>query len=90
MTHFHTVLHHRDSIEIKIAAGNAMGKSVSPYVFPGARWNGDFLNGACPGSRREATKAQHTFSAPTNKPYHPSIRYRSVRVIQIYRNTRKK
>ena len=40
-----------------IAAGNALGNSVPPYyIFPGQRWNPDFLNGACPGAAGEMSK----------------------------------
>ena len=40
-----------------IAAGNALGNSVPPYyVFPGQRWNPDFLSGACPGADGEMSK----------------------------------
>ena len=39
----------RSSNVTVIAAGNALGNSVPPYyIFPGQRWNPDFLNGACP------------------------------------------
>ena len=40
-----------------IAAGNALGNSVPPYyIFPGQRWNPDFLHGACPGAAGEMSK----------------------------------
>ena len=40
-----------------IAAGNALGNSVPPYyIFPGQRWNPDFLNGACPGAAGKMSK----------------------------------
>ena len=37
-----------------IAAGNAAGQSIPPYyVFPGMRWNEDFLKGSSTGSAVE-------------------------------------
>ncbi|XP_052268555.1 uncharacterized protein LOC127869937 [Dreissena polymorpha] len=48
----------RSSTVTIIAAGNAAGQSVPPYyVFPGQRWNDEFLNGACPGSAGEMSKS---------------------------------
>ena len=40
-----------------IAAGNVLGNSGPPYyVFPGQRWNPDFLSGACPDADGEMSK----------------------------------
>ncbi|XP_053372948.1 uncharacterized protein LOC123560642 [Mercenaria mercenaria] len=40
-----------------IASGIALGNSIPPYyVFPGQRWNPEFLNDACPGSAGEMSK----------------------------------
>ena len=40
-----------------IAAGNAAGQSIPPYyVFPGVRWNEDFLKGSPTGSAGEMSK----------------------------------
>jgi len=48
----------RSSTVTVIAAGNAAGQSVPPYyVFPGVRWNDDFMKGACPGSAGEMSKS---------------------------------
>ncbi|XP_060606285.1 uncharacterized protein LOC132758607 [Ruditapes philippinarum] len=47
----------RSSTITLIAAGNAFGQSIPPYyVFPGQRWNEDFLKGSCPGSAGEMSK----------------------------------
>ncbi|XP_060575299.1 uncharacterized protein LOC132732808 [Ruditapes philippinarum] len=47
----------RSSTITLIAAGNALGQSIPPYyVFPGQRWNEDFLKGSCPGSAGEMSK----------------------------------
>ena len=47
----------RSSTVTIIAAGNALGNSVPPYyVFPGQRWNEDFMKGACPGAAGEMSK----------------------------------
>ncbi|XP_053392052.1 uncharacterized protein LOC128554769 [Mercenaria mercenaria] len=47
----------RSSTVTIIAAGNALGSSIPPYyVFPGQRWNPEFLNGACPGADGEMSK----------------------------------
>ena len=48
----------RSSNVTVIAAGSAVGQSIPPYyVFPGQRWNNDFLNGSCPGSSGEMSKS---------------------------------
>ena len=40
------------------ASGNTLRNSVPPYfVFPGQRWNEEFLKGACPGSAGEMSKS---------------------------------
>ena len=40
-----------------IAAGNALGNSIPPYfIFPGHRWNDEFLNGAYIGADGEMSK----------------------------------
>jgi hypothetical protein len=47
-----------------IAAGNASGQSIPPYyIFPGQRWNEDFLKGACTGSAGEMSKTGWSNSA---------------------------
>ena len=48
----------RSSTITIIASGNALGNSVPPYfVFPGQRWNEEFLEGACPGLAGEMSKS---------------------------------
>ena len=48
----------RSSTITTIASGNALRNSAPPYfVFPGQRWNEEFLEGACPGSAGEMTKS---------------------------------
>ena len=48
----------RSSTVTCIAAGNALGNSVPPYyVFPGARWNDDFLHGASTGTAGTMSKS---------------------------------
>ena len=48
----------RGSTITVIAAGNAIGNSIPPYyVYPGKRWNDDFLSGAPAGSDGEMTKS---------------------------------
>jgi hypothetical protein len=40
-----------------IAGGNAIGNGIPPYfIFPGKRWNPEFLQNACVGSSGEMTK----------------------------------
>lgn len=47
----------RSSTVTIIASGNALGNSIPPYyIFPGQRWNEEFLKGACPGSMGEMSK----------------------------------
>ena len=41
-----------------IAAGNAIGNSISPYyVFPGERWNDELLSGCTAGASGEMSKS---------------------------------
>ena len=48
----------RSSTVTCIAASNALGNSVPPYyVFPGARWNDDFLDGASTGAAGTMSKS---------------------------------
>lgn len=66
----------RSSTITVIAAGNAAGQSIPPYyIFPGQRWNEDFLKGACTGSAGEMSKTIWVvkfscISELPNKPFH--------------------
>lgn len=41
-----------------IGCGNAAGNHVPPYfIFPGKRWNNDFLDGTCPGASGEMSES---------------------------------
>ncbi len=47
----------RSSLVTIIAGGSAIGNAIPPYyVFPGKRWNPEFLQDACVGSSAEMTK----------------------------------
>ena len=48
----------RSSTVTIIAGGNALGNHLPPYyIFPGKRWNPEFLNGSLPGSNGEMSES---------------------------------